>query len=78
MQVHTGVHNESPLPVRVPTFPAALTVGMSTVTEVAVAAHCGLRVLGLSLITNVCLGPGDIAPPPNHEEVLQVQLNKSI
>ncbi|XP_054633720.1 purine nucleoside phosphorylase 6 [Dunckerocampus dactyliophorus] len=45
-------------------------VGMSTVPEVVVARHCGLRVLGLSLITNKVVTDYDSNEKVNHEEVL--------
>jgi purine-nucleoside phosphorylase len=42
-------------------------VGMSTIPEVIVAKHQGMRVLGISCITN--LGTGISATPLSHEEV---------
>lgn len=45
-------------------------VGMSTIPEVTMAVHSGLRVLGLSLITNKVVLPGDTTPAATHEEVL--------
>lgn len=44
-------------------------VGMSTVPEVIVAVHCGIRVLGFSIITD--LGGFDEAVKVSHEEVQQ-------
>ncbi|KAM9645864.1 purine nucleoside phosphorylase-like [Trichechus inunguis] len=46
-------------------------VGMSTVPEVIVARHCGLRVFGFSLITNMVVMSYDRLEKANHEEVLE-------
>ena len=43
-------------------------VGSSTVPEVIAAVHAGLKVLGISVITN--LGTGLQATPPSHQETL--------
>jgi purine-nucleoside phosphorylase len=43
-------------------------VGMSTVPEVLVAVHAGMRVLGLSVVTDMCLP--DALKPGNIEEIL--------
>jgi len=45
-------------------------VGMSTVPEVIAAAHCGMRVLGLSIITDQCLP--DALEPASLEQILGV------
>lgn len=45
-------------------------VGMSTVPEVIVAAHAGLKVLGISCISNMAAGLG--AEKLDHHEVIEV------
>ena len=44
---------------------------MSTVPEVIVASHMGIKCLGLSLITNECIMDYDVDEVPNHAEVLE-------
>ncbi|QDV42636.1 Purine nucleoside phosphorylase 1 [Stieleria neptunia] len=43
-------------------------VGMSTVPETIVAVHCGLKTIGLSVITDMCLP--DSLQPANVEEII--------
>jgi purine-nucleoside phosphorylase len=43
-------------------------VGMSTVPEVIVAVHAGMRVLGLSIVTDVCLP--DALEPIDIDQIL--------
>lgn len=47
-------------------------VGMSTIHEVITAVHCGLRVMGLSLVTNECIADENCTKFPNHKEVMEV------
>lgn len=52
-------------------------VGMSTIPEVTAAHHAGLLVLGLSLITNKVVMPGDTGPAASHEEVIEAVNERS-
>lgn len=47
-------------------------VGMSTIHEVITAVHCGIKVLGISLITNACIADEHSTAVANHEEVVEV------
>ncbi|MNV84672.1 Purine nucleoside phosphorylase 1 [compost metagenome] len=44
-------------------------VGMSTVSEVVIARHSGIEVLGISCISNMAAGILD--QPLSHEEVME-------
>lgn len=66
----SGPSYESPMEIHAMRVLGGDAVGMSTVPEVIVAVHSGMTVLGLSLITNKCVAPGDNTIPPSHEEVL--------
>ena len=63
-----GPTYETPAEVRMARVLGADAVGMSTVPETIVARHCGIKVLGISCITNMAAGV--YREPINHEEVM--------
>ena len=64
-----GPSFETPAELRLLTVVGADAVGMSTAPEVVVARQLGMRVLGLSCITNMALP--DARKPVDHHEVLE-------
>lgn len=65
----TGPNYETPAEVRMARVLGADAVGMSTVPEVITANHAGIKVLGISCITNMAAGILD--EKLNHEEVIE-------
>ena len=66
----TGPSYETPAEIRMARTLGADAVGMSTVPEVLAARHMGIRVVGISCITN--MGAGVLKQKLDHREVLQV------
>lgn len=67
---YTGPSYETPAEIRALKILGADMVGMSTVPEVIAAHHCGLKICGISCITNYASG---LAPEKlNHQDVSHV------
>lgn len=63
----TGPSYESPAEIRMLRTLGCDAVGMSTVVEAIAANHCGMKICGISCISNLAAGMGDT--PLSHKEV---------
>ena len=63
----TGPSYESPAEIRMLRTLGCDAVGMSTVVEAIAANHCGMKICGISCISNLAAGMSDV--PLSHKEV---------
>lgn len=68
----SGPSFETPAEVRMLRVWGGDSVGMSTAPEAVVASHMGMRVLGLSSITNMSLDSTEAEEEVSHEDVLRL------
>jgi len=83
LMIHEGIYMmfsgpcyESPAEICMARILGASAVGMSTVFEAIAASHCGIRTLGISLITNMAAGILD--QKLSHEEVQETARRASV
>lgn len=74
LRVHEGIYMFFPGPqfetaseIRAAQILGADIVGMSTVTEALTAAHCGMKLFGLALVTNMATGVDEYDNPAKEE-----------
>jgi purine-nucleoside phosphorylase len=72
---YSGPSYETPAEIRAMRSMGADIVGMSTVPEVIMANSLGMKVLGLSMVTNMAAGMS--GKPLSHQEVIETSKNES-